>query len=67
MSLLEANLGRLFRGWLRSPLFGVSPTDPPTYAAVSAGLAALALLAGYRPARRASRADPVDALRSDGA
>jgi len=52
---------------MSSLLFGVSPTDPLTYAAVSVGLAALALLAGYLPARRASRVDPVVALRSDGA
>jgi predicted permease len=50
---------------MSSLLFGVSPTDPLTYAAVSVGLAALALLAGYLPARRASRVDPVVALRSD--
>jgi predicted permease len=50
---------------MSSLLFGVSPTDPLTYAAVSVGLASLALLAGYLPARRASRIDPVVALRSD--
>jgi ABC-type lipoprotein release transport system permease subunit len=52
---------------MSSLLFGVSPTDPLTYSAVSVGLAALALLAGYLPARRASDLDPVVALRSDGA
>jgi predicted permease len=44
-------------------LFGVGPMDPFTYAAVSAGLAAVALLATWLPARRASRINPVAALR----
>jgi putative ABC transport system permease protein len=46
-------------------LFGVGPMDPMTYAAVSVALAAVALLATYVPARRASRVDPVVALRAD--
>ena len=46
-------------------LFGVSPTDPFTYALVAAVLAAIALAATYLPARRASRVDPIVALRSD--
>lgn len=47
-------------------LFGVSSIDPVTYAVGSAGLAGVALLATWIPARRASRADPVAALRADG-
>ena len=46
-------------------LFGVSATDPITYAAVSGILAVVALLATYLPARRAARVDPVIALRAD--
>ncbi|MGH9160875.1 MAG: FtsX-like permease family protein, partial [Vicinamibacteraceae bacterium] len=46
-------------------LFGVSALDATTYTAVSAILVAIALLAMYLPARRASRIDPIVALRSD--
>jgi predicted permease len=46
-------------------LFGIGPADPMTYAAVSATLAAVALVATYLPARRASRVDPVVALRAE--
>ena len=48
---------------MSSLLFGVSPTDPATFAAVSVILGAVALLASYLPARRASGVDPVEALR----
>jgi putative ABC transport system permease protein len=50
---------------IRALLFGVSPTDPLTYVAVSAALAGVMLLAMYLPARRASRVDPVVVLRAD--
>jgi ABC-type antimicrobial peptide transport system permease subunit len=50
---------------LSSFLFGVSPTDPATFAGVSAVLLLVTALASYIPARRAASIDPVMALRTE--
>ena len=50
---------------LRSQLFEVSPMDPITYASIALVLAVTAIAASWVPARRATRIDPVEALRQD--
>ncbi len=50
---------------LDSLLFGVTASDPLTFAAVSAALIMVLVLAAYLPARRATRVDPIAALRAD--
>ncbi len=50
---------------LRGMLFGVTTTDPWTYAAMIVVLAAAALMASWLPARRAARVDPMVAIRAD--
>lgn len=50
---------------LEGLLWGVSPTDPVTFALVAIGLAAAALIASYVPARRALAIDPIVALRAE--
>jgi putative ABC transport system permease protein len=46
-------------------LYGITPTDPVSFALASAGLLALALVATYVPARRAARIEPLRALRTE--
>jgi len=50
---------------MKSLLFGISPFDPLTYAAVPIVLVAAAVLASYLPARRAAAVDPVEALKAE--
>ena len=51
--------------WVESMLFGLTPTDPITMCGAIVVLAAAAQLAAYLPARRASRLDPLVALRHE--
>ena len=50
---------------MSSLLFGIKPTDPVTFAAVSIGLLSAAAASSYLPARRAASVNPVEALRSE--
>jgi predicted permease len=58
-------LGAAAARLLREFLYGVSPLDLPTFAAVSLVLAACGTAAAWLPARRAARVDPITALRTD--
>jgi ABC-type antimicrobial peptide transport system permease subunit len=53
-------LARALRGFL----FGVTSTDPITFAGMLIVLTTVSAIAGYLPARRASRIDPMTALRT---
>lgn len=55
----------LLTRFLNTMLFGITPTDPFTFASISGLLVLVALLASYIPARRATRIDPIIALRQE--
>jgi len=69
LALLGIALGTLasfaVAKWIASLLFGTTPTDPATFAGMILLLSAVAFVAGYIPALRASRIDPMTALRSN--
>jgi putative ABC transport system permease protein len=62
---ITAGLGgaALLSRYLRGMLFGLTPLDLPTFAGVALALAAMAMLASWAPARRATRVDPLIAIR----
>jgi len=51
--------------WIESMLFGIKPTDVPAIAGAVVLLGVVAQIAAYLPARRASRVDPMTALRHE--
>jgi putative ABC transport system permease protein len=63
--LLGLVMGAEVSGTMKDFLYGVSPSDPAIYAEIAALLAAVALLACWIPARRATRFDPVAILRGE--
>ena len=69
LAALGIAIGLVFAGWLSrflaGQLYGVEAFDPLTYATLVAGLAGVVLLAGFVPAMRATRLDPVVALRTE--
>ncbi len=69
LTLLGVAGGLLSAIWLSrfvaGMLYGVTPTDPVTYAAIAVGVVLVGTLASYLPARRAASVDPAEALRQE--
>jgi putative ABC transport system permease protein len=63
--VIGAGIALLLTRLLGSLLYGVEPGDPATFVSVAALLGAIALAAGYIPARRATRVDAIAALRAE--
>jgi ABC-type antimicrobial peptide transport system permease subunit len=55
----------VFTRWMESLIFGISPHDPITFAAMPILLISAAVLASYLPARRAATIDPVETMRAE--
>jgi putative ABC transport system permease protein len=64
-SVIGVACALIFSRLLGALLYGVSPTDPETIAVVTLMLLAATLLASYIPARRATKIDPLVALRCE--
>jgi putative ABC transport system permease protein len=69
LSLVGVSIGLISALWLTSALkgllFELSVTDPPTFTLIAALLIGVAFLACYLPARRATKVDPMIALRQE--
>jgi ABC-type antimicrobial peptide transport system permease subunit len=64
-TLRLASFGIVLGLWIASLLYGTTATDPATFAGMILLLVAVEFLAGYFPARRASRINPMIVLRSN--
>ena len=62
---MGALLGAAGGSLIANQLFGVEPSDPGVFLAAALALTVTAVLAAYIPARRASRTNPIDALRHE--